>query len=188
MSSFILFQHFHNPFFGNSEEAFWAFCVCSTQRYVSLKLGVCWQMGSLVRSIVSSLCVGRQQQGLPSSRLVGLVGVCSSPETTVAFVLLLRGLPSYQVFQFGKLCNTHTFSVVLLCGCSDSSYNIPALIRRVPAKQPLLRSAAVSFGVNAPIKSSSLTRCAKHIRFATYRSVNIQTVPSKCRPSFGGRR
>ena len=73
--SFILFGHFHNLSLENPEEAFWAFCVCSTQYYVSLKLGVCWQMGSLVRSILSSLCVGQQQQGLPSSRLVQLVDV-----------------------------------------------------------------------------------------------------------------
>ena len=112
--------------------------------------------------------------------------ICSSPETSVAFVLLFRGLPSYQVFQFGKLCNTHTFSVVLLCGCSDSSYNIPALIRRVPAKQPLSRSAAVSFGVNAPIKSSSLTRCATHIHCMTCHSVEVQTVPSNDGPQSEG--
>ena len=150
--SFILFQHFHNPSLGDSEEAFWAFYVGSTQRYVSFKLGVCWQLGSLVRSIVSSFCVGRQQQGLPSSRLVQIV------------------------FSFGKLCNTHTFHVVLLCGCSHWSYNLPALIRRVPTKQPLSRSTAVSFGVNTSFKTSSLTRCATHINLMACHPVEVQTV------------
>ena len=77
-------------------------------------------MGSLVQSIVSYFCVGQQQQGLLSSRL----------------------------------------------------------IRRVPAKQPLSRSTAVSFRVNAPIKSSSLTRCATHIHLMSCHSVKVQTVPS----------
>ena len=120
---------------------------------------------------MSTFCVRRQQQGLPSSRLVQIVGLCSSPKTTVTFVLLFQGLPSNQVFQFGKLCNTHTFNVVLLCGCS-------AL--------PLSRSAAVSFEVNALIDSSSLTRCATHIHLTTCHSVDVQTVPSHDGPQSEG--